>query len=63
MASCADLGTSSNYSNELLSSFFGVEEALKAVVGKDSLNLANRQGLVGPKVMGRPLNTTEREAI
>lgn len=60
---CADLGTSSNYSNELLPFLRGVGKALKAVVGKDSLSLAHRQGLVGPKTLGRPFNTVEREAI
>jgi|FPLS01.1.fsa_nt_emb hypothetical protein len=35
--------------------FLNVFEALKAVVEKVSLNLANMQGLVGPKLMGKPL--------
>jgi len=47
----ADLGTSSNHSNEKTYLFFfkKISWALKTVVEKVSLKLANMQGLVGPK--------------
>jgi len=44
----ADLGSSSDYSNELL--FYDGCLALKTVVEKVSLRAALGQGLVGPKV-------------
>jgi len=58
----ADLGTSSNHSNEVLRSPRRASLALKAVVEKVSLRLANKQGLVGPKPQGKPLLTGKREA-
>lgn len=52
IAFSADLGSSSNYSNECTT--LHIREAcraLKAVVEKVSLKLANRQGSVGPKTL------------
>lgn len=45
----ADLGTSSNHSNGVQCFHLGAFDALKAVVEKVSLILADMQGLVGPK--------------
>jgi len=52
----ADLGSSSNHSNEVtVLSLWIVYKALKTVVEKVSLKLANRQGSVGPKLLRKRL--------
>jgi len=51
----ADLGTSSNNSNEVqcANNFVDAYDALKAVVEKVSSKLANMRGLVGPKLQAK----------
>ena len=47
----ADLGSSSNYSDEIHPTLWELL-ALKTVVEKVSLSMAIRQGLVGPNCLG-----------
>lgn len=41
----------------------GALDALKAVVEKVSLKLAYMQGLVGPKLQGKPLETAKGKQV
>jgi len=63
----ADLGGSSNYSNEMVFNYFKFifwnnwHNALKTEVEKVSLRAALVQGLVGPKISGEISNFSKLE--